>query len=53
MVEKIEEKIEKTRHGKDNDKSMKYILEGQRNVRYYDRILPNRQKCENYHKLIN
>ena len=38
------EKFEKTRHVKNNDKSKKYILRGQRNVRYHDRILSNKTK---------
>ena len=32
-------KLEKTRHVKNNDKSKKYILRGERNVRYYGRNL--------------
>ena len=39
MVVKVKEKIEKTRHVKNKDKSKKYNLRGQKNVRYYDRIL--------------
>ena len=38
MVVEVKEKIEKTRHVK------KYILRGERKVRYYDRILSNQQK---------
>ena len=44
MVVKIKEKFEKTRHVKNNEKSKKYILRGERNVRYYDRILSNKKK---------
>ena len=36
MVVKVEENFEKTRHVKNNVKSKKYILRGQRNVRYHD-----------------
>ena len=38
---KSEKKIEKTRHIKNNDKSKKYKLRGERNLRYHDRILSN------------
>ena len=48
MVVKVKENFEKTRHGKNNDKSKKYILRGQRNVRYYDRILSNKKKSYNF-----
>ena len=44
MVVEVKEKFEKTRHVKNNDKSKKYILRGQRNVRYHDRILSNKKK---------
>ena len=44
MVVKIKEKIGKTRNVKNNDKSKKYILRGQRNVNYCDRILSNKKK---------
>ena len=39
MLVKVKEKFEKTRHVKNNDKSKKYVLRGQRNARYYDRIV--------------
>ena len=42
MVVKVKEYFEKTRNVKNNDKSKKYILRGQRNVRYYERILSNK-----------
>ena len=41
MVVKVKEKFGKTRLVKNNDKSEKYILRGQSNVRYYERILSN------------
>ena len=44
MVEKVKQKFEKTRHFKNIDKSKKYILRGQRNTRYHDRILSNKKK---------
>ena len=44
MVVKVKEKFEKTSHVKINDKSKKYILRGERNTRYHERILPNKKK---------
>ena len=41
MVIKIKEYFEKTRQVKNNDKSKKYILRGERNARYHEKILPN------------
>ena len=43
MVVKVKEYFEKTRHAKNNDKSKKYILRGQRNTRYHARILSNKR----------
>ena len=40
-------KVEKTRHVKNNDKSKKYILRGQRNARYHEKILSNKNKSYN------
>ena len=48
MVVKVKEKYEKTRHVKNNDKSKKYILRGERNLRYHDKILSNKKKSYNY-----
>ena len=47
MVVKVKEKFEKTRHVKNNDKSKKYILRGERNVRYHNRVLSDKKKCYN------
>ena len=47
MVVKVEESFEKTRHIKNNDKSKKYILPGQRNTRYHEKILSNKTKSYN------
>ena len=44
----IKEKFEKTRHVKINEKSKKYILRGQGNVRYHERILSNKKKSYNF-----
>ena len=43
MVVKVEEKFQKTRHVKNNNQSKKCILRGQRNTRYYDRVLFNKK----------
>ena len=44
MVVKVKENFENTRHVKNDDKFKKYILRGERNVRYQDRILSNKKK---------
>ena len=44
MVVKVKEKYEKTRLVKNTDNSKKYILRGQRNARYHEKILSNRKK---------
>ena len=44
MVVEVKANFEKTRHVKNNEKSRKYISRGQRNVRYYDRVLSNKMK---------
>ena len=48
MVVKVKENLEKTRHVKNNDKSKKYILRGERNVRYHERILSTQKKSYNF-----
>ena len=53
MVEKIREYFEKTRHIKNIDKSKEYILRGQRNVRYHDRVLSNKMKSDNFNFISN
>ena len=47
MVVKSKKSFEKTRHIKNNDKSKKFVLRGQRNARYYDRVLSNKKKSYN------
>ena len=44
MVVKVKEKLEKTRHVKNNDKSKKYLLLGERNARYHEKVLSNKTK---------
>ena len=41
MIVKVKEKIEKSRHVENNDRSEKYFLQGERNVKYFHRILSN------------
>ena len=53
MVVKIKESFEKTRQVKNKDKSKKYILRGQRNVRYYEKILSNKKKSYNFNFISN
>ena len=53
MVVKVKESFEKTRQVKNNDKSKRYILRGQRNVRYYDRVLSNTKKFYNLNFISN
>ena len=48
MVVKVKEYFEKTRQVKNNDKSKKYILRGQRNARYHEKILSNKQQSNNF-----
>ena len=43
MVVKVKGNFEKSRHVKNNDKSKKYILRGDRNTRYHDRTLSNKK----------
>ena len=44
MVLKVEESFKKTEHDKNIDKSEKFNLRGERNVRYHERILSNKKK---------
>ena len=53
MVAKSKEPFEKTRQVKNSDKSKKYILRGQRNTRYYERILSNKKKSNNFNFISN
>ena len=48
MVVKSKESFEKTRHIKNNDKSKKFILRGERNARYHEKILSNTKKSYNF-----
>ena len=44
MIVKLKEIFEKTRHVKNNDKSKKYILRGQRNAKYHEKIISNKNE---------
>ena len=46
MVVKLKESFEKTRQVKHNDKSKKFVLRGQRNTRYHEKILSNKKKFQ-------
>ena len=48
MVVKVKKSFEKTTNVKNNDKSKKYILRGQRNARYHEKILSNKKKSYNF-----
>ena len=47
MIVKVKESFEKTRHIKNNDKSKKFVLRGQRNARCFEKILSNKKKSYN------
>ena len=53
MVVKVKEKFEKTRHIKNNDKSKKHILRGERNARYHEKVLSNKKKSNNFNFISN
>ena len=53
MVVKVKESFEKTRHVKNNDKSKKYILRGERNARYHEKILSNKKKSYTFNFISN
>ena len=48
MVLKSKEYYEKTRHVKNNDKSKMFVLRGQRNKKYHEKILSNIKKSYNF-----
>ena len=53
MVVKPKESLEKTRHVKNNGKSKKYILRGERNAKYREKILSNKKKSYNINFISN
>ena len=48
MVVKVKGNYEKTIHIKSKDKYKKYVLRGERNVRYYERVLSNKNKTHRH-----
>ena len=46
MVVKRKEYFEKTRQVKNIDKYKKFVLRGQRNARYHEKILSNKKKFQ-------
>ena len=53
MIVKVNESFEKTRHVKHNGKSKKYILRGQRNIRYHEKTFSNRRNLINCNFIIS
>ena len=53
MVVKVKECFENTRNVENKDKSKKYILRGERNVRYHERVLSNKKKSNNINFISN
>ena len=53
MVVKVEESFEKTRQVKNNNKSKKYFLRGQRNARYHEKKLSIKKKSHNFNLISN
>ena len=53
MFVKVKESFEKTRQVKNNDKSKKYILRGQKNARHHERILSNKKKSNKFNFISN
>ena len=49
----MREFFEKTRQVKNNDKSKKYILRGERNARYHEKVLLNKRKSYNFNFISN
>ena len=47
MIVKVKKSFKKFRQVKKNNKSRKYILRGERNVRYHERILSNKKNIIN------
>ena len=53
MVVKTKYYFERTRHIKNNDKSKKFVLRGQRNARYHEKILSNKKKSYYFNFISN
>ena len=48
MNKKVKEIYQKTRNVKNNDKSKKFILRGERNQKYYDKTLSKNTQKSNF-----
>ena len=46
MVVKVKEYLEKSRHIKNNNKSKKFVLRGEKNAKYHEKILSNKKKLQ-------
>ena len=53
MVVKFKESFEKTRHIKNNNKFKKFVLRGQRNARYHEKVISNKKKSNNFNFISN
>ena len=53
MVVKVKEHFAKTRQVKNDDKSKKYVLRGERNTRYHEKLLSNKKKSYNFNFISN
>ena len=53
MVVKLKECFEKTRQVKNNNKSKKFVLRGERNARYHEKELSNKKKSNNFNFISN
>ena len=53
MVVKLKEYFEKTRQVKNTNESKKFVLRGQRNARYYEKVLSNKNKSNNINFISN
>ena len=49
----MKEFFEKTRQVENSDKSKKYVLRGQRNTRYHERILSKKKNFYNFNFVSN
>ena len=48
MIKKFKEKYERNRNVKNNNKTEKYILRGEKNQKYYDKVLSKNNKKNNF-----
>ena len=53
MVVKVKKYFPKTRQVKNNNKFKKYVLRGERNARYHEKILSNKKKSNSFSFISN